>query len=110
MWMDWYKVQTFKENTKSSQKLIQLNTQSPKVPARLNLKLRSTLINCAQLIKCAVNNNETKTHPNNILGGLVDFFRARRARAARAAAPPTSAAQKTQPHTGVSARSFLCVR
>jgi hypothetical protein len=39
--MDWYKVQTFKEITKSSQKLIHLNTQSPKVPAWL--KLRSTL-------------------------------------------------------------------
>jgi hypothetical protein len=42
MWMNWYKVRTFKENTKRSQILIQLNTQSPKVSAWL--KLRSTLM------------------------------------------------------------------
>ena len=38
MWINWYKVRTFKENKKSSQKLIHRCTNSPKVPGRL-LKL-----------------------------------------------------------------------
>jgi hypothetical protein len=46
-------------------------------PSNVHTYLRAWLINCAQLIKCAVNNNDTKTHPpppnisgNNSLLGL----------------------------------------